>query len=101
MRNLGLILLAIWLILYGAVGVLGVNIPSGDLLLAILAVAAGVLILVGQRKLRFSGNLGMLLLAIWLIASGLMQILGINFPSGGLLMAILAIAAGILLLLKR
>lgn len=49
--------------------------------------------------MHFSKNIGMLLLAIFLIAWGLAQLLGL----GGLypLLAILAIAAGIFLLLGR
>ena len=48
---------------------------------------------------RFTRNIGMLLLAIFLIAWGLAQLLGL----GGLypLLAILAIVAGIFLLLGR
>lgn len=49
---------------------------------------------------NFSGNIGMLLLAIWLIAWGLFALI----PGlGGLtiILALLAIAAGILIILKR
>ncbi|HLE37295.1 MAG: hypothetical protein HW376_224 [candidate division NC10 bacterium] len=44
-------------------------------------------------------NIGMLLLAIFLIAWGLVQLLGIG--GLGVILAILAIAAGIFLLLGR
>ena len=50
--------------------------------------------------MRLARNLGMILLAIWLIATGAIPLLGITFNSG-MIMAILAIAAGILLLLGR
>jgi len=47
---------------------------------------------------RFSKNIGMLLLAIWLIAWGLVALI----PAlNGLVLAILAIAAGIFILLNR
>jgi hypothetical protein len=49
---------------------------------------------------RFTKNIGMLLLAIWLIAWGLFAL--IPALSGlGLILAILAIAAGIFILLNR
>jgi len=48
--------------------------------------------------MRFS-NIGMLLLAIFLIAWGLVQLLGIG--GLGVVLAILAIVAGIFLLLGR
>jgi hypothetical protein len=46
-------------------------------------------------------NLGTLLLAIWLILSGLMSLLGLSFYGAGTAMAILALAAGILILVGR
>ena len=46
-------------------------------------------------------NLGMLFLAIWLIVTGLTQVVSIPIPSIGIIQAILAIAAGVLLLLSR
>jgi hypothetical protein len=46
-------------------------------------------------------NLGMLLLAIWLILSGLMPLLNLSFSGAGTVMGILAIAAGVLLLVGR
>ena len=50
---------------------------------------------------RLTRNLGMLLLAIWLILTGLMPLLNLSFSGAGTLMAILAIAAGVLLLIGR
>jgi hypothetical protein len=44
-------------------------------------------------------NLGMLLLAIYLILAGLMLVVSIPIPS--ILMGILAIAAGVLILIGR
>jgi Na+/melibiose symporter-like transporter len=47
-------------------------------------------------------NLGMLLLAIWLIASGVLAFVQINYAQqAGMVLAALAIAAGVLLLLGR
>jgi hypothetical protein len=43
----------------------------------------------------------MVLLAIWLIATGAIPLLGISFTRSGDILAVLAIAAGILLLLGR
>ena len=46
-------------------------------------------------------NLGMLLLAIWLIASGVLAFVHISAISTWPILAALAIAAGVLLLLGR
>jgi hypothetical protein len=54
-----------------------------------------------MKKLRVPKNLGMILLGIWLIMTGLIPLLHFNFEGLSLIMAILAIATGILLLLGR
>ncbi len=51
--------------------------------------------------MHFTHNWGMLLLAIWLILYGLIALLGLSFSGLGVIMAILAIAAGVLILLER
>lgn len=51
-----------------------------------------------MTALRLSKNLGMMLLGIWLILSGVIPLLSLNFSGLGTLMAILAIAAGALIL---
>lgn len=98
--GLGIILLAIWLILSGLLPLLSLNIPSGDVILAILAIAAGVLILLPIRA-TLSKNLSLLLLSIWLILTGLLPLLNITFPASATILAILAVAAGVLLLIRR
>ncbi len=46
-------------------------------------------------------NIGMLLLAIWLIVTGLSAFVSISFANMGQILAALAIAAGVLILLGR
>ena len=48
-----------------------------------------------------SRKLGPLLLGIWLIATGLMPLVHLSIPYSGPILALLAIAAGILILLDR
>ena len=45
-RNLGMLLLSIWLILYGISGLVAVSLPGP--LMALLALIAGILILAGR-----------------------------------------------------
>lgn len=49
--------------------------------------------------MRITRNIGMLLLAIWLIVWGLVTLLGIS--GLGVILAIVAIAAGVFILLGR
>jgi hypothetical protein len=51
--------------------------------------------------MRITRNIGMLLLAIWLILYGLIALLSLSFAGLGVIMGLLAIAAGIFILLGR
>ena len=52
-------------------------------------------------NLNVTRSLGMLLLGIWLIVTGLLQALSVGNPVISVLLALLAIAAGILIVLGR
>jgi len=47
------------------------------------------------------GGLGFLLLGIWLIVTGLLMLLEISIPYSDVILALLAIAAGVLIILKK
>jgi UPF0716 family protein affecting phage T7 exclusion len=98
-RNLGTILLAIWLILTGLLPLVTLKIPGSEIVLAILAIAAGALLLL--RPGQLSRTLGVILLCAWLILTGLVAIVSIAIPGGEIVLGLLAIAAGILILLGR
>jgi hypothetical protein len=51
--------------------------------------------------MRLPNNLGMILLAVWLIVYGAMALLGLNFTNSHIIMGLIALVAGILLLLGR
>ena len=51
--------------------------------------------------MKINRNLGMLLLAIWLILEGLVSLLGLSFSGIGSLLGILALAAGVAILLGK
>jgi hypothetical protein len=55
----------------------------------------------GPVKWPGTNNWGMLLLGIWLIATGLLPFVTIAFVNMGVVLAVLAIAAGVLILLNR
>jgi hypothetical protein len=54
-----------------------------------------------RLQMKMTRNIGMLLLALWLILTGLIPLLNLNFSGLGTVMAILAIAAGILIAIGR
>jgi hypothetical protein len=51
--------------------------------------------------MKITKKLGWLLLGIWLVLSGLISLFGLSFTGLGTIMAILAIAAGLLILVER
>jgi hypothetical protein len=48
-----------------------------------------------------SRKYGTILLCVWLIASGLISLLGASIPYSGPVLSLLAIAAGVLILMDR
>jgi hypothetical protein len=52
-------------------------------------------------NMKLPKNLGMILLAIWLILSGLIALLNFSFAGLPVIIALIAIAAGVLILLNR
>ena len=51
--------------------------------------------------MKLTRNLGLLSLAAWLILTGLIPLLNLSFSGLGTVMAILAIAAGVLIVVGR
>lgn len=51
--------------------------------------------------MKITRSIGMLLLGVWLIATGLIPMLNFSFSGLGTVMAILAIAAGVLIVVGR
>ena len=100
-ERLGMIFLAVWLILVGLMPLVGMRMPFASEITIVLAILAGVLLLVGMKGRKTAAKLGMVLLAIWLIVSAVIPLLGLMIPASGIILAILAIISGILLLIGR
>jgi hypothetical protein len=100
LSKLGIFLLAVWLILTGLKPLLNLNIPSGDLILALLAIVAGVLIILEIRE-QPTKNIGRLLVSVYLILVGLFALLAVTFPAKEMALAVVALVAGVMLLLGR
>ena len=98
--KIGTFLLAVWLILFGLLPLLQLDSPSTQFLMAILAIVTGIFIVLDIRQ-RPTKNLGRLVLAVFLILVGIIPLLNITFPAEEMVKGILAMIAGILLLLGR
>jgi hypothetical protein len=51
--------------------------------------------------MKLTSSIGMLLLGVWLILSGAIPLLNLGFNGSGTLMALLAIVAGVFLLVGK
>lgn len=104
-KNAGALLLAIWLILTGLIELFGLSFANLGLLMALLALAAGVVIVLESGGLlkgrKVSRRVGWVLLGLWLILTGLLALIDLAFAGQGLLLGLLALAAGVLILLDR
>ena len=96
-KKLTIVVLGAFLILSGLAGLIA-GIGNLGVIIAILAVAAGVLILMYAPGVSY--RIGWTVAAVYLIAEGLTSILDVGFTGMGLVMAILALAAGVLLLIR-
>jgi len=98
--KIAMFFLGAWLLLSGLNALLNINIPAIDMLLPIVAIVTAILIFTEIRE-KPTQQLGMLLLAVWLILSGLFVLLSVAFPAKEVVMAVLGIAAGVLVLIRR
>jgi hypothetical protein len=51
--------------------------------------------------MKLSGNLGLRLLGVWLVLDGILPLVGLRIPNGAILLTLLAIIAGVLLIVDR
>jgi hypothetical protein len=57
--------------------------------------------MIGDAMKLTGGNIGLRLLGAWLVLDGILPLVGLRIPNGGILLTILAIIAGVLLILDR
>ena len=100
MKNLGLQLLGIWLIAQSAIGFFKLHFTYDKVILAALALSAGIVLLADAISSRL-GNIGLFMVAVWLLVNSCMFIFKLTFPASEMIMAIIAAVAGMLLILKK
>jgi hypothetical protein len=91
------VLAALYLILLGLKDISGLSFQGMDTVIAILALAAGILFLI--RAPRFKHHIGFFLFCVWLFLVGLMGLFGLGQLS--LVVSIVAAASGLLMILNE
>lgn len=98
--NVGMLLLCLWLVLWGVLPVFNIDFPGSEYALTFLAVSSALFflptIVVSERNFY---TIGLFLLAIWLVASQLLPLLGFQVQSSNVILALLATMSAFLLLL--
>lgn len=99
-KRTGMLLLGILLIVFGALTFIYMRVPGLELVLDVFSIVTGVVIIIALGRVKGIEEIGMLLLGIWLILGGVFQLLNTGFPGLNEIMLILAIAAGVLILIS-
>jgi hypothetical protein len=100
-RRLGLILVAAWLIIQGLVALFGIRFEGLDIIIGILATAAGVVLLIALSRGGFETYIGMFLLGVWLAVEGLLAVFETSISFLGTALALVAVVAGVLIIVGR
>ncbi|MCD6117511.1 hypothetical protein J7K93_10885 [bacterium] len=98
-EQIGSIFIGLWLILSGLVTMLKISNNTLNIAIAVMALVAGVLFLMSRSHIK--GRLGTFLLGIWLIGAGSKPVVAVHFPLYTVIFGILAIAAGVLILIDQ
>lgn len=100
MKYYGLLLLGIWLITRSLLELLNVHFSYDKIVLACIALAAGLFLSTHELKEKLE-SIGILLLGIWLIIGAAIVLFKFTIPSSHLAMPILALLAGLLLIIRK
>jgi hypothetical protein len=101
MKKWGNILLGVWLIVTGLISLADLSFRGSYTVQALLAVAAGALLILADWKVKLSGHIADIILGIWLVVMGLIPLLDIRFRESHMVLGLLALGAGVLVLLRR
>ncbi|NTW58638.1 MAG: hypothetical protein HGB21_02585 [Nitrospirae bacterium] len=66
-----------------------------------LGIVTGILFFIADSREKIGMHMGSILLGVWLAAGGLMSLFHVRFTGSGLILAVLAAAAGVMVLITR
>jgi hypothetical protein len=101
MKKWGNILLGAWLVVTGLISLAALSFRGSYTIQALLAVAAGVLLVLADWNVKLSARAPDIVLGVWLILVGLIPLLDIRFRGSHTMLDVLALVAGVLVLIRR
>ena len=101
MKTWANILLGLWLVLSGLVHLGGISFSKSGIILAVLGIVTGILFFIADSSEKISTHIGSILLGVWLVVGGLVSLFHVRFFGSGVILAVIALAAGITVLITR
>jgi len=101
MKTWANVLLGIWLVLTGLVHLGGISFSKSGVILAVFGIVTGILFFIADRSEKLATQIGSIFLGVWLVAGGQVSLFHIHFAGSGVILAVLALAAGFMVLITR
>ncbi len=101
MKRLATILLGAWLILRGLIALADLSFQGSTTILAIMAVVAGVLLIIADWSEKFSTHIADFLLGIWLILAGVVELFNVHFRGSHAVIEVVGLLAGVLIIIRK
>ena len=101
MKTWANILLGIWLVLTGLVHLGGISFSKSGVIRAVFGIVTGILFFIADRSEKLATQIGSIFLGVWLVAGGQVSLFHIHFAGSGVILAVLALAAGFKVLITR
>jgi len=101
MKTWANVLLGIWLVLTGLIHLGGISFSKSVVILAALGIVTGILFFIADRSEKLATQIGSIFLGVWLVAGGLVSLFHIHFAGSGVILAVLAFTAGVMVLITR
>ena len=100
MKNLGLFIMALWLIAQGVLSLTTLHFPYEKIALPAVALTAGVVLLLYVIKTKL-GDIGLFLLSLWLVLRSSLFLFHFTMPYSDMILAVLAMSAGFFLIVRK
>ena len=101
MKKIANVLLGVWLILTGLIALTDFNFSASSTVLALVSVVAGALLILADRSEKFSTHIPDFVLGIWLVLMGVVPLLDIHFRGSHAVLEVIALIAGVLIIIRR
>lgn len=101
LENIGLLVFAIWLIIWALMRLIQLDFSGSQETMLILTATAGILVFISSLLKGGTERIGRVFTGVWLMVFGLFPLIRITFNCHEEILAVLAIVAGVLVLIEK